>query len=81
MYTVYIPIISYPHWWFLSTTNQATVVALDQLLVSNGWQGCALSARDSGDLAAEVEMEELRKRTGVPVSWLKPQMRAPQCHG
>ena len=33
-------------WW-------ATIVALEQLLVSNGWQGCALSARDSGDMATE----------------------------
>lgn len=33
-------------WW-------ATIVALEQLLVSNGWQGCALSARDSGDIATE----------------------------
>ena len=34
-------------WW-------ATIVALEELLVSNGWQGCALSARDSGDMATEL---------------------------
>lgn len=48
-------------WW-------ATIVALEQLLVSNGWQGCALSARDSGDMATEFELEMLQMQTGVPVS-------------
>lgn len=44
-------------WW-------ETIVVLDEILRSHGWQGCSVTVRDARTMQSELEVQELQLQTG-----------------